>query len=79
MKRQELLEWATVFDNLYGTPRPAVETALSKGKDVLFNIDWQGTQQLREKGARRRRQRLHSPAVIARIGEAPARQRAVFK
>jgi guanylate kinase len=49
MKRQELLEWATVFDNRYGTPRPALETALSKGKDVLFNIDWQGTQQLREK------------------------------
>src|SRR2546423_8372259 len=45
----ELLEWATVFDNLYGTPRAPVEAALSAGQDVLFDIDWQGTQQLREK------------------------------
>ncbi len=47
--RNELLEWATVFDNSYGTPRVPVETALSSGQDVLFDIDWQGTQQLREK------------------------------
>ncbi|MGJ4928267.1 guanylate kinase [Bradyrhizobium sp. HKCCYLS2038] len=49
VKRNELLEWATVFDNRYGTPRPPVEAALSAGRDVLFDIDWQGTQQLREK------------------------------
>src|ERR1700745_1402291 len=49
VKRGELLEWATVFDNRYGTPRAPVEAALSKGEDVLFDIDWQGTQQLREK------------------------------
>ena len=49
-ERQELLEWATVFDNRYGTPRTPVEAALSAGQDVLFDIDWQGTQQLREKG-----------------------------
>jgi guanylate kinase len=48
--RQELLEWATVFDNRYGTPRGPVEAALSAGQDVLFDIDWQGTQQLRENG-----------------------------
>src|ERR1700726_1911659 len=48
-ERQELLEWATVFDNRYGTPRAPVEAALSAGEDVLFDIDWQGTQQLREK------------------------------
>jgi len=48
-KRDELLEWATVFDNRYGTPRAPVEGALSAGQDVLFDIDWQGTQQLREK------------------------------
>jgi guanylate kinase len=48
-KRNELLEWATVFDNRYGTPRAPVEAALSAGRDVLFDIDWQGTQQLREK------------------------------
>src|SRR3954447_3538613 len=49
VKRGELLEWATVFDNRYGTPRAPVESALSGGRDVLFDIDWQGTQQLREK------------------------------
>jgi guanylate kinase len=45
----ELLEWAEVFDNCYGTPRPPVEAALISGRDVLFDVDWQGTQQLREK------------------------------
>ena len=45
----ELLEHATVFGHCYGTPRAPVETALSAGQDVLFDIDWQGTQQLREK------------------------------
>ena len=45
----ELLEWATVFDNLYGTPRRPVEEALDTGHDVLFDIDWQGTQQLRQR------------------------------
>ncbi|HEV7411175.1 MAG TPA: guanylate kinase [Bradyrhizobium sp.] len=49
VKGDELLEWATVFDNRYGTPRAPVERALSAGTDVLFDIDWQGTQQLREK------------------------------
>ncbi|CCE07086.1 Guanylate kinase (GMP kinase) [Bradyrhizobium sp. STM 3843] len=49
VKRHDLLEWATVFDNRYGTPRAPVEAALSAGRDVLFDIDWQGTQQLREK------------------------------
>lgn len=45
----DLLEWAPVFGKSYGTPRAAVETALAEGRDVLFDIDWQGTQQLREK------------------------------
>ncbi len=49
VKNDELLEWATVFDNRYGTPQAPVEAALSAGRDVLFDIDWQGTQQLREK------------------------------
>jgi len=44
--RKELLEWATVFGNSYGTPRAPVEAALEQGRDVLFDIDWQGTQQL---------------------------------
>ena len=43
-----LLEHAHVFGNYYGTPRSAVEKALVAGRDVLFDIDWQGTQQLRE-------------------------------
>ena len=45
----DLLEWAPVFGKSYGTPRAPVETALAAGRDVLFDIDWQGTQQLREK------------------------------
>jgi guanylate kinase len=44
----ELLEWAEVHGNFYGTPREPVESALSEGRDVLFDIDWQGTQQLYE-------------------------------
>jgi len=45
----ELLEWARVFDNFYGTPRAPVEEAIAKGRDILFDIDWQGAQQLSEK------------------------------
>jgi guanylate kinase len=41
-----LLEHAKVFDNFYGTPRKPVEDGLAQGRDVLFDIDWQGTQQL---------------------------------
>ncbi len=44
----EFLEYATVFENMYGTLRKPVEEILSKGHDVLFDIDWQGTQQLRD-------------------------------
>lgn len=42
----EFFEWAHVFGNRYGTPRAPVETALRLGRDVLFDVDWQGTQQL---------------------------------
>jgi len=42
----QMLEYATVFGNLYGTPRGPVEKALEEGRDVLFDIDWQGAQQL---------------------------------
>ena len=51
----ELLEWAEVHGNFYGTPREPVEAALAAGRDVLFDIDWQGTQQLLEDDARRHR------------------------
>ena len=49
VKRNGLLEWAEVFGYRYGTPRRPVEKAMRAGRDVLFDIDWQGTQQLREK------------------------------
>jgi guanylate kinase len=49
VKKNELLEWAEVFGNFYGTPRRPVLKVLEDGRDVLFDIDWQGTQQLREK------------------------------
>jgi guanylate kinase len=45
----EFLEYATVFDHLYGTPKKPVMDALAAGQDVLFDIDWQGTQQLKER------------------------------
>jgi guanylate kinase len=44
----DLLEWAEVHGNFYGTPRAPVEAVLAKGRDVLFDIDYQGTQQVRE-------------------------------
>jgi guanylate kinase len=50
IERSEFLEHARVFDHYYGTPRAPVEAALKSGRDVLFDIDWQGTQQLKEKG-----------------------------
>jgi guanylate kinase len=46
-----LAEWAQVHGNFYGTPRDAVEKALAAGRDMLFDIDWQGAAQLREKMA----------------------------
>ncbi len=48
----ELLEHARVFDHYYGTPRAPVEDALDSGRDVLFDLDWQGTRQLAERGDR---------------------------
>lgn len=49
VNRDELLEHAKVFDHYYGTPRGPVEEALRRGRDILFDIDWQGTQQLAQK------------------------------
>ena len=48
VENNEMLEHAKVFDNYYGTPRGPVEQALQSGKDVIFDIDWQGTQKLAE-------------------------------
>jgi guanylate kinase len=50
IERGEFLEHARVFDHYYGSPAPPVEKALVAGRDMLFDIDWQGTQQLKEKG-----------------------------
>src|ERR1700750_3176729 len=41
VEKGELLEWATVFDNRYGTPRAPVDASLAAGHDILFDIDWQ--------------------------------------
>jgi guanylate kinase len=48
----EMLEHAHVFGNFYGSPRAPVETAISSGRDVLFDIDWQGAQQIKESSLR---------------------------
>jgi guanylate kinase len=49
VRNSQFLEHATVFDHHYGTPKAPVMEALRRGRDVLFDIDWQGTQQLRER------------------------------
>ncbi len=48
VNRKELLEYAKVFDNYYGTPRGPVEAERAEGRDVLFDVDWQGAQQLEQ-------------------------------
>ena len=45
----ELLEWAEVHGNFYATPREAAEKAMAEGRDMLFDIDWQGALQLQDK------------------------------
>lgn len=47
-EQHELLEWATVFGQGYGTPKAPVEKLLNEGKDLIFDIDWQGHQQIRK-------------------------------
>ncbi|MCJ2186616.1 guanylate kinase [Novosphingobium beihaiensis] len=49
VENEELLEWARVFDHCYGTPKAQVKAGLKNGQDYLFDIDWQGTQQLYQK------------------------------
>jgi guanylate kinase len=49
VRQDAFLEYAVVFDHRYGTPKGPVEDAIVSGRDVLFDIDWQGTQQLKEK------------------------------
>ena len=52
VERGEMLEHAEVFGNLYGTPRAPVEAAIADGQDVLFDVDWQGGQQIRNSSLR---------------------------
>ena len=47
-KRNEFLEWAQVFGNLYGTPIASIKDLLEEGKDLIFDVDWQGGKQIRE-------------------------------
>ena len=49
VREEAFLEHAKVFDHRYGTPRAPVETSLAEGRDILFDIDWQGTQHVAEK------------------------------
>ena len=49
VERDELYEWARVFDHCYGTPKAQIRAGLKEGRDFLFDIDWQGTQQLFQK------------------------------
>ena len=49
VRDDQFLEWAHVFDHRYGSPREPIDTMLGSGKDVLFDIDWQGAQQLYQK------------------------------
>ncbi|MBV9286539.1 MAG: guanylate kinase, partial [Hyphomicrobiales bacterium] len=48
-KGGDLLEWAEVHGNAYGTPRAPVEAVLAQGRDMLFDVDWQGAKQMRER------------------------------
>jgi guanylate kinase len=47
VENEELAEWAYVFDHRYGSPKEPIKEALKRGRDILFDIDWQGTQQLK--------------------------------
>ena len=52
VEANEFYEWATVFGNSYGTPKAQIRAGLKEGRDFLFDIDWQGTQQLYQKAER---------------------------
>ena len=78
-KRDELLEWATVFDNRYGTPRAPVEAALVGGTGRAVRHRLAGHPAIAGKGAGGRRQRVHPAAVGGRSREAAAYPRAGFR
>ena len=69
--REELLEHAEVYGHGYGTPKDAVESALGRGLDVLFDIDWQGCAAASPAGFPGHRVNVHSSALQSRAGETP--------
>ena len=74
VERKGLLEHANVFGNRYGTPREPVEEALAAGRDVLFDIDWQGTQQLAEAARDAGQKDLVSVFILPPSGQELARR-----
>ena len=77
--RGELLEWAEVFGNRYGTPQAPVVAALAAGRDMLFDIDWQGTQQLSQRDGQRCGARVHPAALGGGAGAAAGRPRPGYR
>jgi len=72
--RGDMLEHAEVFDNLYGSPRGPVEAAINDGRDVLFDIDWQGGQQIRNSVLGMHTLSIFYPAALnCRVGATVAR------
>ena len=67
----DLLEWAEVHGNFYGTPREPAEQVLDQGRDMLFDIDYQGTQQVKQKAAGGCRHDFYLAAIDAGIAFAP--------
>ena len=74
VQRDGLLEHASVFGHKYGTPREPVEEALTAGRDVLFDIDWQGTQQLTEAARDAEHKDLVSVFILPPSGQELARR-----
>ena len=78
IQADQFAEWAYVFDHRYGSPKEPIKEALKDGRDILFDIDWQGTQQLRGAFGDRPGPNLRPAAVDAGIGATPPRARHGF-
>jgi guanylate kinase len=75
INNREMLEYAKVFDHYYGTPAAPVMAALGEGRDVLFDIDWQGTQQLADASREDLVSGIYSAAINARSGKTVVKPR----
>ena len=71
----DFYEWAHVFDYRYGTPKGYIRQRLKEGQDFLFDIDWQGTQQLYQKDQQDGRQRLHPAPQPGSASSSPGKPR----